>query len=124
MSHEKNSLQHDSKKPKLVPAQLVEFSNFYGNRRFVTVGTRARHRSLPEPDKSSPYDHILFLDDLFQYLSMYTPKAMVTNRKLNMVLYIFRAFATYKQLYYHLTAPIFDLQKYSMFRPNIFQFTQ
>ena len=78
MSHEKNSLQDDSKKPKLVLAQLVKFSNFYGNRRFVTVGTRARHRSLREPDKSSPYDHILFLDDLFQYLSMYTPKEMVT----------------------------------------------
>ena len=35
-----------------------------------------------------------------------------------MVPYIFCAFVTHKQLYYHLTAPIIDLQKYSMFRPK------
>jgi len=41
---------------KLTVTQLVkEFPSFFGNRRFITVFTRVRHWSLPEPDESSPH---------------------------------------------------------------------
>ena len=44
---------------KLTGLQLVKkFPAFYGTRRFITAFISARHLSLPEPARSSPYPHI------------------------------------------------------------------
>jgi hypothetical protein len=45
---------------KLIVAQLIEkFAAFYAIQIFITVFTRARHWSLPQPDESSPHDLML-----------------------------------------------------------------
>jgi len=53
---------------KLIVTNLVKkFPVFYGTRRFITMLPRARHRPLPEPDKSSPHFPTLFSLDPFHY---------------------------------------------------------
>jgi hypothetical protein len=43
----------------------------YGNRKFITVFTRAATDPYPEPDESSPQPHVLFsLRSIFYYPSI------------------------------------------------------
>jgi len=51
---------------KPIITQLVKkFRALYGNGRFITVFTTARHCPCPEPDASNPRLHTLFLSDPF-----------------------------------------------------------
>jgi hypothetical protein len=46
----------------LTVAKLVKkCPTLHGDRRFIAVFTKARHRFLPEPDESSPHFYTLFI---------------------------------------------------------------